>query len=385
MEETLERMERQLLNKEINFSSIYKAAFKNSGFTVMCSGIISLCIIIFYALFSLIYNSINFEFTLSTFEILIALATIGLITGLITPFVYSFFACYQVMKTPKGDEVTMKNFFKTYMIGISKPFRTALSNFKTVIITFLIYILLGFVAMIIVLGVARFTTGELHEFIIEFNNIDFYADTAIDEVSNLLTKYQETLNTVSLYVEFFSLIFAGYFYIHSTAKNTSKYFYAMMSDPKNPNSVNVIMFIYKRGIKGHRIEYHKYFYKILWPMTLLYFVTFSVTYFLAAFLLSLDLVIVALTAFIIPLVLLTLFLPVVFELNDNLFPIFQKYYFKSASKIMRSQFDEYKASNSNEKSEEELKEIENSLNSLDEYIKEANESEEEEKEEDKEN
>ena len=120
-------------------------------------------------------------------------------------------------------------------------------------------------------------------------------------------------------------------------------------------------------------------------MTLLYFVVFSVTYFLAAFLLSLDLVIVALTAFIIPLVLLTLFLPVVFELNDNLFPIFQKYYFESASKIMRSQFDEYKASNSNEKSEEELKEIENSLNSLDEYIKEANESEEEEKEEDKEN
>lgn len=373
--------EKQALSeKRIVFSEIYKTAFKNSGFTVMCSGIISLCIIIFYALFSLIYNSIKVEIYLSTIEMLIGILVIGLVTGLVLPFVYSFFACYQVMKTEKKEDVTIKSFFKTYVIGINPPFRNALSNLRTVAFSFLIYVLINFVALMIVSIVANSTTGPLHDMYQELSALNFNSQAALDEIDTILLKYEDTIYEVSIYVEFFSLIFAGYYYIHTISRNTFKYFFAMLAVQGNRNSMNMVNFIFRKSMRGHFIEYHKSFYKILWPATAIYFILFTLIYFLSINLLNLDLVIVCLTSFIVPLVLMTLILPVLFELHDRLFATFQKYYFSTASKIFHSQYNDFIARGGKTNGEVDIKEVEKSLKDLDDFLDESNKEDEDKKE-----
>jgi len=374
-------MEKQASSeKRIVFSEIYKTAYKNSGFTVMCSGIISLCIIIFYALFTLIYNSIQVEIYLSTIETLIGILVIGLVTGLVLPFVYSFFACYQVMKTEKKEDVTIKSFFKTYMIGINPPFRNALSNLRTIAFSFLFYILINIFAIIVVSLVANSTTGPLHDMYQELSAINFNSQAALEEVDAIMLKYEDAIYGALIYVEFFSLIFAGYYYIHTISRNTFKYFFAMLSIQRNRNSLNMVNYVFRRSLRGHFIEYHKSFYKILWPATLVYFASFSTIYFLSIYLLDLDLVIVGLTSFIVPLVLMTLILPVLFELHDRLFPTFQKYYFSAASKIFHSQYNDFIARGGKTNGEVDIKEVEKSLKELDDYLDESNKEDEDKKE-----
>jgi len=361
--------ERQPSNKKrINFVDIYKTAYSNSGFTVMCSGIISLCIIIFYALFSLIYNSIQVEIYLSTIEMLLAILGVGLVTGLILPFVYSFFACYQVLKTEDKDDVSIKSFFKTYILGINPPFRNALSNLKTIVLAFSLYVLINLFAIIIVSIVATSTTGPLHELYEELSALNFNSSSIIEEMDSIILKYEEDIYVVSTYVEFFSLIFAGYYYIHTISRNTFKYFYAMLAVKGNRNSMNMVNFIYKKSMRGHFFEYHKSFYKILWPATLVYFVGFTLIYRLSLTMLKLDLVIVCLTSFIVPLAILTLILPVLFELHDRLFATFQRYYFSTASEIFHSQYNDFLKRGDPSATNVDIKEVEKSLNDLDEFL-----------------
>ena len=385
MEETLEQTEKQHLNKlNLKFTSIYKAAYQNSGFTVMFSGIISLCIILLYALFSLVYDAINVEISLSTLGLLIALIILAFLTGLILPFLYSYFACYHVLNSQDREKVKLKSFFKTYLIGTSRPIRSALSNFKTILISFLIYTVINFIGLISISIYATNSTGPLHEMYLELSAINVYGEEGIGAIQTIISNYEEALRMPTLIVEFFSLIFSLYYYIHTIARNTFKYFFAMAVNPNGePQALISANYFFKSGMRGHFVEYHQYFYKILWPATLLYFAGFSGIYFSTSIYLNSDLFIASLTALVVPLVLLTLFLPILFELHSRILSKFERYFFEFASKDLNIRYKEFAMKNQGNSEEKEIQdELKIKMDEFNKYLKELDEAEKETDEED---
>ena len=286
--------------------------------TIQFSGVITALFLIIYALFAWILTAVGDVSSLNFIGIILLLLFISLTLGLIQPFIYSFYALTGVLHTADSDKVSLKSFFKTYLIGSRAPFSGQLNIWSTLLKAVLFYILIGVVSSLCLSLAASVEGSELNLFYSELAPFIQGSNTNLNELNALFSKYSSLVYQIKIYTNFPGLILSTYYLLHTICLNTFRYRFAPMINNAPPRYVGAI---FRQVIKRNRKDYYKMYYSLLYPYTILYFVSFSLTYFLLAFLgpANLDINILSLTSIIVSFIVLLPFLPLLFNFDEYIF------------------------------------------------------------------
>lgn len=306
--------------------SIYKRFLRDLPTTLLFSLTITIGVFLIYLICVAIFNTGIFTGLASTiFGQLFVLLTISMIIGLIAPFIYSFFACNGVLNTKKRDDVKYKSFLKTYLIGTRAPFNGQLRIWDTLIKSFLIYILVDSISLLFLYLIASGEGSVYQPLFQELSALDMSSQDYLTKLELVLHTYEDLIRSTMLVTGFFSTFFATYFFIHTIAKNTIRYFLApsLLGAPNR-----LVTYVYRMTMRQRKGEYRKMYYKALWPFTILYVVSFSLTYFLIGFLgpASIELPLVSFTAILVTTIVLLPFLPIVFNFHESIWPKYSTYF-----------------------------------------------------------
>ena len=107
----------------VNFKKVYTTFSDDVGFTIKMSGTITVALLIIYLIFALILNQIGSLSMLGFFEYFIAIIGICLVLGLVSPFIYSFFAINGGLHTQVKDKIKSARIeiSENKSFGIIKP------------------------------------------------------------------------------------------------------------------------------------------------------------------------------------------------------------------------------------------------------------------------
>ena len=314
---------------------VYKRFFNNFGVTLKFSGIITLILVIVYVLLyflnGLLQTSLA-NFILNPFigliDLIIAIFILSLCISILSPFLFSLNnqTVLSILEDEKKVrfEPTIKSFFNTYFAGATGNRRGALRVFNTLLISILIYLGLAIIGYLIVGGIyASNNIGGFSDLLIEIQAI-FNSWTPNSDTTEIYTQLNEIIsssrfinvfNEINLYSNFVGLLAGFYYFLHQISYNALKYHFIVAYPTLNKRVVNNIYKVIMRGElkKNYQIN----FYKTLFPITILVIVSFTLSYFLFSLvpLFSNNIYVLALTAFIVTIVLVIPFIPLVFGYN----------------------------------------------------------------------
>ena len=331
-----------------NIKSIYKRFFNDFSFTLLCSSTIIIGVFLIYLLFVFILMQMNLsEIMSSFFGMILLLICLSLILGILTPFIYSLFACNGVLHTKKRDDVKYKSFLKTYFIGSRPPFKGQLQVWNTLINSFLIYVLIEFIVVLLLSAVASNESSAFKPLFDELMALDFSSAEWYNQMDAVLLKYQDLIRITSLISTYFSLFFATYYFMHTIARNTLRYYLA----PTLLNAPNrLVSYVFKGTMRLHKGEYMKGYYQALWPLTVIYILAFTLSYFLIGFFgpAYIDIGILSLTSILISFALLIPLLPLVFNYHELIWNKFAIYFMELFLTNASKEINTIKSSMTNE-------------------------------------
>lgn len=309
-----------------NIKNIYKKFFDDLSFTLLCSTTIVIGVFLIYLIFVFMTMQINIgEVMSSFFGLILFLICSSLILGILTPFIYSLFACNGVLHTRKKDDVTYKSFLKTYRIGSRVPFKGQLQVWNVLVNSFLIYMVIEILIMFLLSAIATNEGSPFKPLFDELMALDFSSVTRYSQMDQILLKYESLIRLTSLISTYFSLFFAAYYFFHTIARNTLRYYLA----PTLLNAPNrLVTYVFKGTMRLHRKEYVANYYKTLWPLTVIFVASFTLSYFLIGFYgpTYIDIGLLSLTSILISCALLLPFLPLVFNYHESIWNKFAIYF-----------------------------------------------------------
>lgn len=309
-----------------NIKNIYKKFFDDLSFTLLCSTTIVIGVFLIYLIFVFMTMQINIgEVMSSFFGLILFLICSSLILGILTPFIYSLFACNGVLHTRKKDDVTYKSFLKTYRIGSRVPFKGQLQVWNVLVNSFLIYMVIEILIMFLLSAIATNEGSPFKPLFDELMALDFSSVTRYSQMDQILLKYESLIRLTSLISTYFSLFFTAYYFFHTIARNTLRYYLA----PTLLNAPNrLVTYVFKGTMRLHRKEYVANYYKTLWPLTVIFVASFTLSYFLIGFYgpTYIDIGLLSLTSILISCALLLPFLPLVFNYHESIWNKFAIYF-----------------------------------------------------------
>ena len=309
-----------------DFKKIYKRFLRDSSTNLLFSSTLTVGVFLIYLIGVLFFvNGGGSAIMNNIFGLIIVIAFGAMIIGLLSPFIYSFFACNGVLNTNKRNDVKYTSFLKTYMIGTRAPFNGQLRIWNTLLISFLIYFILNTFAYVILVAVAQNEGSPFKAYFDELNAIDILSPNYYGEVGIINAKYDSLIRSSLLITQFISLFISTYYFIHTIAKNTIRFFLA----PALLNAPNrLVTYVYKQTMRKYKSDYRKKYYGALWPLTLLFVVSFSLTFFLLGYLMpvSMNQALLGLTSILVSLIVLLPFLPVLFNFHETIWPKYSIYF-----------------------------------------------------------
>ena len=354
----------------VDFKKVYKTFVDESGFTIKMSGTITVALLIIYLIFALILNQIGSLSMLGMFDYFIAIIGICLILGLLSPFIYSFFAINGGLHTPAREKIKYTSFLKTYIIGTRPPFNGQLRISLTLLKAICLNILLSLLVSFIVYFISFVPNTELNIIVNEISSVltsvGESSSEMMGELENILYAHQDFINEIGLLSQFFPLIAAVYYFLHSIAKSTFKYYLASALGPRSPKQA--IDFIFNRTIKTNRKDYNLNYYYTAFPITIIFLVSFTLSYFLFGYLgpAQISLSIISLTSIVISAILCLPFLPIIFNTHEELWGKYWALFMGVFLENAQRELEAYKANNdmAARLGAENLKKAEGSIDTL---------------------
>ena len=304
----------------VNFKKVYQRFLDDVGFTIKMSGTITVALLIIYLIFALILNQIGSLNVLSYLEYFLAIIGICLVLGIVSPFIYSFFAINGGLHSNARDKIKYTSFLKTYLIGTRPPFSGQLRLSMTLLKAICINILLTFLVSIIVYFFSLNSGSELNTIVNEimaaFNLAD--SNEALTALENVILNHQEFIKELSLLTTFFPLLIAVYYFLHTVSRNTFKYYLATSLGVRTPKQA--VEYIFVRTLRAHRKDYNFNYYYTAFPLTIIFFVSFTLSYFLLGYFgpAQMSISILSLTAIVIGIIASLPFLPIIFNTHEEM-------------------------------------------------------------------
>lgn len=304
----------------VNFKKVYQRFLDDVGFTIKMSGTITVALLIIYLIFALILNQIGSLNVLSYLEYFLAIIGICLVLGIVSPFIYSFFAINGGLHSNARDKIKYTSFLKTYLIGTRPPFSGQLRLSMTLLKAICINILLTFLVSIIVYFFSLNSGSELNAIVNEimaaFNLAD--SNEALTAIENVILNHQEFIKELSLLTTFFPLLIAVYYFLHTISRNTFKYYLATSLGVRTPKQA--VEYIFVRTLRTHRKDYNLNYYYTAFPLTLIFVVSFTLSYFLLGYFgpAQMSISILSLTAIVIGIIASLPFLPIIFNTHEEM-------------------------------------------------------------------
>lgn len=295
--------------KKSLIAETYRLYASNLNITLKYSAFISFLIVGVFFLLTIVLINVPYSSIWGFFLIIIV---IYLIIRFLTPYLYSFFACNHGLCINK--EMNFKVFFSTRIIGKSLLYRNILRIIPRLAYSYLLYIVMATISICVILFVGEnFIDTTLYSFIKEFDAL-YLSNSSIEEIYELFSKYNELIYNLSQVINFISLLFASFYFIHSIAYSFINYYVATLVNISNPKKNEPVNF--KKVLKEKKFNYFKGYFKTTWPLYLLGLISFSLSYFLCyKFFTSSSILIHSLISLTITLVFLFPFLPVVLDYN----------------------------------------------------------------------
>lgn len=332
------------MKKNKIFDTSFKNFKDNLSYTLLCSSFMSLIVIVLYALAaSILGTSDLFD---SSLGMLIFLLMAAILFGILSPFIYSYFTCNLVLQSDKKDQVRLRSFFKTAILGTRRPAKGQLDNFNNILTTFLIYIVLMFGLNLIVVPII-FQNDE--EFARIFNEMIESNNFMLSEKDAQYVLH--VLEIPNLIIYFICSYFSFLYFLNNMTKNTFRYLMAPLFF-ELPNRAKRSLF--KTVLKQHKKEFNKDYYRVGSIPLVVYLVVFPISYFALYFtrIPGLSISIINLTAFSITLILILPFLPLVYNFYICIWPKREGYFLGFVITNAKKELD-YLKSHPVEMSEEE--------------------------------
>ena len=304
----------------VNFKKVYKTFSEDVGFTIKMSGTITVALLIIYLTFALILNQIGSLNVLPYFEYFLAIIGICLVLGIVSPFIYSFFAINGGLHSNARDKIKYTSFLKTYLLGTRPPFSGQLRLSMTLLKAICINILLTFLVSIIVYFFSLNSDSELNAIVNEimaaFNLAD--SNETLTAMENVILNHQEFIKELSLLTTFFPLLIAVYYFLHTVSRNTFKYYLATSLGVRTPKQA--VEYIFVRTLRTHRKDYNLNYYYTVFPLTIIFVVSFTLSYFLLGYFgpAQMSISILSLTAIVIGIIASLPFLPIIFNTHEEM-------------------------------------------------------------------
>ena len=305
------------------FKSIYKRFYEDSWFTLKCALSIILILLGIYFIFAVLLNYLGSFSNLDFLSYVIGLILLSIIASFIEPFIYSYYALSGALHGPRSDEIRLSSFFKTTRIGRQPPFKGQLRIWNNLLFSIIIFLILSSVANGIVMLISMTPGSELNVIYQEISELNFNDTVSLlNGMSQIVAAHEPYIRFVTLFSNFPALFIAFYYFLHKVAVGTFKYYIAPTIRNAPPQVSNSVL---RSTIRSDK-SYYKGYYETLFPLTILYVVAFSASYFLFGLLgssfLSIDFI--SLTSIFITLLALIPFLPLVFDYHDYIRPTFMK-------------------------------------------------------------
>ena len=306
----------------VNFKKVYKTFSDDVGFTIKMSGTITVALLIIYLIFALILNQIGSLNALPYLEYFLAIIGICLVLGIVSPFIYSFFAINGGLHSNARDKIKYTSFLKTYLIGTRPPFSGQLRLSMTLLKAICINILLTFLVSIIVYFFSLNSGSELNAIVNEimaaFNLAD--SNETLTAMENVILNHQEFIKELSLLTTFFPLLIAVYYFLHTVSRNTFKYYLATSLGVRTPKQA--VEYIFVRTLRTHRKDYNLNYYYTAFPLTIIFVVSFTLSYFLLGYFgpAQMSISILSLTSIVIGIIASLPFLPIIFNTHEEMWP-----------------------------------------------------------------
>lgn len=325
---------------------VYSKFRKNAPTTLRFSAVISFVVIVLYAFAALILNSIASD-TFNYFELLVTIIFIVCLVLLLQPFIYSYFATNIVLNSNSDHQVGMAEFFRGYGIGSRKGLNSLLYIPSNLIYSLLVYFI-SFIAFTFI------TWGLLYSFNSSYTNLlnemmAFAQNSDTAGFNDLINSNASLINPINLVVEFLSTLLGFYYFMHKIGVNIFKYYLLAFA---GGTSKRVYHMIFKGTIKDHQKDFYKHYYSVSWIYSVIILVTYSATYFLIYFLntKSSSFILIALTSIVVSVLFILPFLPILFNLYDEMGERYGTYFISRMRKMLEEQvallkqnFDSYSA------------------------------------------
>lgn len=379
------------MNKEA-----YKSFFKKLPYTLQFSGIISLCLLGLYGILYLINALVRMSIAslissfFGIFNFLITIFLISILFNLITPFIYSYFASNSILDTPKRDDVTVKNFLRTYLIGRTPLIKKTLNIYNVILNAFIFYILSA-----VLISSITYTSlinsnvnglGDLYQEFLKVLQIQNQEDM-INELNLLLSQENvEIMLEPFIYINFVSIFISLYYFIHTINLFVFKYYLNNTIYGAHPKIIHTV---FKRGLKERKGEFYKEYYGTLFPLTIFFVILIAGCYFGLTFIPSLriNVYVLNITTIFVVLICLLPFMPISFNLYGDMYPryatTFVNYFVTRAKAELESMKSNY--AQFNEAQKETIKRNEEQFKKFEEFVNNQKENSEENKSEDSNN
>ncbi len=299
------------MNKKINFP--YSKFKKDINYTLSLSGSVSFVVLVLYVISALfLYLTSGSEFS-NIWSMLLLLVFIMIIVGLLSPFLYSYFANNAVLDGPDREKVGIKSLFKTSKFGFKPPFKGLLNTWLTLIISFIIFIFTTSIAEGLILGICYGVDPTYKEFFDSLKGVASY-DKILEAINN-----NSSLFTVPVIVSnLIALVASLFFFLRNLLINILKFALAgnFLNVPRK-----VFNYVFRQTIKKHKKEFIKGFYRYAWIILTVFFValigSYLGLYFAFSKLENLNaysfMLIISLTSIVIALILSLIFYPILFN------------------------------------------------------------------------
>ena len=334
---------------------------KDLNYTFSLSGSVSLVVLVLYALSALflyIFNSNNISVIWSF--VLIFVFTM-IIVGLLSPFLYSFFANNAILEGPDREKVGIKSLFKTSKFGFFAPYKGLLNTWLTLLISIIIFLFTSTIVNTLILAILYYSNGAYKTFFDSLNTSDYNA------IMDQINKNSSLFAIPSMVSNLVALCLSLFFFLRNILINIFKYSIAglFLGIPRK-----ALNYIFKDTIKKHKKEFLKGFYSHAWIILVVFFVFLIGSYFglyfgfssLSEKNSSSFIMIISLTSVVVALIVSLIFYPILFNHYLDIFNVYRNYFVNNFVSIMTSEIKQAKEmEGNNQEFENQIKIAENKL------------------------
>lgn len=324
--------------------------------TLRFSAIISLIVIIMYAVMAYFLSSILSSET-SYVEIIAVLLFVICVIYLVQPFFYSYLAMTILLHSNQSDKVRSSGFFKTAMLGFRRPVKDALMIPSSLIFSILIYILGTIVFGGLIFLILYYTNGDYRNLMDGLASIQ--QTGSLQAVNNYLEEHASMFASPFVYIQFLASFGAFFFFMHRAGVNSFKYVFIPFSYgiPRNFNNL-----LFKKLIKDNRKVFYRDYYSVSYIYIIIMVIIYPVAYFSLYFvnMQNSSYFILILTSLLLTILIILPFLPILFTLYETIadhytgkFVLMINNRFNEEIKVLVENYDKY--------SPEEQKEIDQVL------------------------